>query len=54
MAKDLRLAMNAAQESNSTVLMGALASQVYNQVSSDKEYRALDFSSVFKVSEYNA
>lgn len=54
MAKDLRLAMNAAQESNSTVLMGALASQVYNQVSSDKEYRALDFSSVFKVSECSA
>ncbi|KAG2186887.1 hypothetical protein INT44_003114, partial [Umbelopsis vinacea] len=51
MAKDLRLAMNAAQESNSTVLMGALASQVYNRVSNEKEYRGLDFSSVFKVSE---
>jgi 3-hydroxyisobutyrate dehydrogenase len=49
MAKDLRLAMNAAQESNSTVLMGALASQVYNRVSNEKEYRGLDFSSVFKV-----
>ncbi|CAO3669839.1 unnamed protein product [Umbelopsis ramanniana] len=48
MAKDLRLAMNAAQESNSTVLMGALASQVYNRVSNEKEYRGLDFSSVFK------
>jgi 3-hydroxyisobutyrate dehydrogenase len=49
MAKDLRLAMNAAQESSSTVMMGALATQIYNKVSTDKEYRGLDFSSVFKV-----
>ena len=49
MAKDLRLALNAAQESKSTVLMGALAAQIYNQVSTSKGYQTLDFSSVFKV-----
>lgn len=49
MAKDLRLAVNAAQDAHSTVAIGALAAQIYNQVSSTPEYQSLDFSSVFKV-----
>ncbi|OZJ06419.1 hypothetical protein BZG36_00516 [Bifiguratus adelaidae] len=48
MAKDLRLATNAANEAKSTVMLGALASQIYNQVSSTEEYAKLDFSSIFK------
>lgn len=49
MAKDLRLAVNAANEVKSTILLGALAQQVYNQVSNTEGYERLDFSSVFKV-----
>ncbi|RUP46189.1 3-hydroxyisobutyrate dehydrogenase [Jimgerdemannia flammicorona] len=50
MAKDLRLAVNAAIEAKSTIFMGTLAQQVYNQVSNTDGYERLDFSSVFKVS----
>ncbi|KAI8609823.1 NAD binding domain of 6-phosphogluconate dehydrogenase-domain-containing protein [Chytriomyces sp. MP71] len=48
MAKDLSLAVSAAHESKSTVTLGAVAHQIYNQVSSQKEYKTKDFSSVYK------
>ncbi|KAI9338827.1 3-hydroxyisobutyrate dehydrogenase [Obelidium mucronatum] len=48
MAKDLSLAVSAAHESKSTVALGAVAHQIYNQVSSQKEYKNKDFSSVYK------
>ncbi|KAJ3241371.1 hypothetical protein HDU81_000935 [Chytriomyces hyalinus] len=48
MAKDLSLAVSAAHESKSTVTLGAVAHQIYNQVSSQKEYKTKDFSAVYK------
>ncbi|KAJ3284478.1 3-hydroxyisobutyrate dehydrogenase b [Rhizoclosmatium globosum] len=48
MAKDLSLAVSAAHESKSTVTLGAVAHQIYNQVSSQKEFKNKDFSSVYK------
>ncbi|KAJ3076272.1 hypothetical protein HDU98_004571 [Podochytrium sp. JEL0797] len=48
MAKDLGLAVAAAGESKSTVTLGAVAHQIYNQVSSQKEFKQKDFSSVYK------
>ncbi|KAI8608223.1 6-phosphogluconate dehydrogenase [Chytriomyces sp. MP71] len=48
MAKDLSLAISAAHESKSTVTLGSVAHQIYNQVSSQKEYKSKDFSPVYK------
>ncbi|KAJ3036538.1 hypothetical protein HDV00_002559 [Rhizophlyctis rosea] len=48
MAKDLGLAVAAAQEAKSTVLLGAHAHQIYNQLASSEEFGKKDFSSVFK------
>ncbi|KAJ3133517.1 hypothetical protein HK100_004377 [Physocladia obscura] len=48
MAKDLSLAVSAAHESKSTVTLGAVAHQIYNQVSTQKEYKIKDFSSIYK------
>ncbi|KAF8975025.1 hypothetical protein BGZ46_009498 [Entomortierella lignicola] len=48
MAKDLRLAVNAAVETKSTVMLGALAQQLYNQLSTSQEYEKLDFSATYK------
>ncbi|KAG0254013.1 hypothetical protein DFQ27_007090 [Actinomortierella ambigua] len=48
MAKDMRLAVNAAVETRSTVLLGALAQQLYNQMANNKEFEKLDFSAAYK------
>ncbi|KAF9976645.1 hypothetical protein BGZ73_008116 [Actinomortierella ambigua] len=48
MAKDMRLAVNAAVETKSTVLLGALAQQLYNQMANNKEFEKLDFSAAYK------
>ncbi|KAG0017314.1 hypothetical protein BGZ81_010792 [Podila clonocystis] len=48
MAKDLRLAMDAAEETKSTMLLGALAQQLYNQIASNEEYKRLDIGAAYK------
>lgn len=48
MAKDMGLAVGAANECKSTVTLGAVAHQVYNQVASTEGFKDKDFSSVFK------
>ncbi|KAI9193550.1 NAD binding domain of 6-phosphogluconate dehydrogenase-domain-containing protein [Polychytrium aggregatum] len=48
MAKDLGLAITAANEAKSTVILGGMAHQIYNQVSSTPGFEKKDFSSVFK------
>jgi 3-hydroxyisobutyrate dehydrogenase len=48
MAKDLGLAVSAAQEVKASVLLGALAGQVYTQVSGTEGFEKKDFSSVYK------
>ncbi|KAF9393110.1 hypothetical protein CPB97_000012 [Podila verticillata] len=54
MAKDLRLAVNAAVDTKSTVMLGALAQQLYNQMAANKEYEHLDFSAAYKWLSENA
>lgn len=49
MAKDLRLAMKAAMDSETNPILGTVAAQVYGDLSSTKEFGTLDFSSVYKV-----
>jgi 3-hydroxyisobutyrate dehydrogenase len=49
MAKDLRLAMKAAQDCQVNPDLGNLASEVYQKLSTTKDFDSLDFSSVFKV-----
>ncbi|KAG2207184.1 hypothetical protein INT47_012237 [Mucor saturninus] len=49
MAKDLRLAMKAAEKCNTTPELGTMASKVYEKLSTTKNFDTLDFSSVFKV-----
>jgi 3-hydroxyisobutyrate dehydrogenase len=49
MAKDLRLAMKAAEGCNANPALGTKASEVYQQLSTTKDFDSLDFSSVFKV-----
>ncbi|KAI7893745.1 3-hydroxyisobutyrate dehydrogenase [Mucor mucedo] len=48
MAKDLRLAMKAAEKCNTTPELGTMASKVYEKLSTTKNFDTLDFSSVFK------
>nr|KAJ3418508.1 hypothetical protein HK105_008232 [Polyrhizophydium stewartii] len=47
-AKDLGLAVAAANEAKSTVILGGIAHQIYNQLSTTPGYEKKDFSSVFK------
>ena len=47
-AKDLGLAVEAAQTSKSTILLGSIAHQVYNHLSALPDYQKKDFSSVFQ------
>ncbi|TPX42574.1 3-hydroxyisobutyrate dehydrogenase [Synchytrium endobioticum] len=47
MAKDLGLAVQAANEVKSTVVLGSTALQIYNQVASTPGFENKDFSSVF-------
>ena len=42
------LAINAANETKSTAVLASVSHQLYNQVMSQKEYQAKDFSSVFQ------
>ncbi|RKP33321.1 6-phosphogluconate dehydrogenase, partial [Dimargaris cristalligena] len=48
MAKDMGLAINAANESKSTVALGALSHQIYNLVGQTPGFEKKDFGSVFK------
>lgn len=48
MAKDMKLALTAASQSGSTIVLGSVASQVYNQVSKTESYGKKDFSVVYK------
>jgi 3-hydroxyisobutyrate dehydrogenase len=54
MAKDMGLAVNAASETKSTVLLASVAHQVYNQVMATPGFENKDFSSVFKWLNDNA
>ncbi|CAG8590610.1 2615_t:CDS:2, partial [Acaulospora morrowiae] len=47
-AKDLRLATNAAKDTQSTIILGTLAQQIYNILSKSPEYKKKDFSSIYK------
>ena len=47
-AKDLGLAVNAANQSRSTVILGSIANQIYNQLSTTKGLEKKDFAVVFK------
>ena len=46
--KDMGLALNAANQTRSTVFLGAAAKQIYNQVRNTEGYEKKDFSSVYK------
>ncbi len=48
MAKDMGLAVNAANETKSTVTLAAVSHQIYNQVMTTKGFESKDFSSIFK------
>ncbi|RIA98651.1 3-hydroxyisobutyrate dehydrogenase [Glomus cerebriforme] len=48
MAKDTRLAVKAANDSNSTIILGAIAQQLYNQLSKTAGYEKKDFSSIYR------
>jgi len=48
MAKDMGLAVQAANDVKSTVTLGAVAHQVYNHVGATEGFQDKDFSSVFK------
>ncbi|GAA5811978.1 hypothetical protein MFLAVUS_005425 [Mucor flavus] len=48
MAKDLRLAMKAAEGCQTSPELGTMASNVYQKLSTTKDFDSLDFSSVFK------
>lgn len=49
MAKDLRLAMKAASDSNTNPVLGSISAQIYNDLATLGDYGTLDFSSVYKV-----
>ncbi|KAI9472080.1 MAG: 3-hydroxyisobutyrate dehydrogenase [Benjaminiella poitrasii] len=49
MAKDLRLAMKAAGSCGQQPVLGTKASDIYQTLASNDEFKSLDFSSVFKV-----
>ncbi|EPB84656.1 hypothetical protein HMPREF1544_08599 [Mucor circinelloides 1006PhL] len=48
MAKDLRLAMKAAESCDASPQLGTLATNVYQKLCTTKDFESLDFSSVFK------
>jgi 3-hydroxyisobutyrate dehydrogenase len=48
MAKDMGLAVNAATETKSTVVLASLAHQVYNHVMKSPGFKNKDFSAVYK------
>lgn len=48
MAKDLRLAMKAAESCQTSPELGTMASNVYQKLSTTKDFDSLDFSSVLK------
>ncbi|CAG8561616.1 12836_t:CDS:2 [Ambispora gerdemannii] len=48
MAKDLRLAVNAANDTQSTILLGTVAQQLYNQLSETPGFKDKDFSSIYQ------
>lgn len=52
MAKDLRLAMKAAEGCQTKPELGTMASDIYQKLSTTKDFDSLDFSSVFKVNWY--
>ncbi|KAJ3144271.1 hypothetical protein HK101_002749 [Irineochytrium annulatum] len=54
MAKDLGLAVAAAGEAKATVTLGAIANQIYSQVSSTPGFEKKDFSSIYKWLNDNA
>ncbi|KAI8388003.1 3-hydroxyisobutyrate dehydrogenase [Radiomyces spectabilis] len=53
MAKDLRLAMKAAQQASNNPTLGATAAQIYNELAVTKDFDSLDFSSVYQVNSHN-
>ncbi|KAI8086129.1 3-hydroxyisobutyrate dehydrogenase [Halteromyces radiatus] len=48
MAKDLGLAMKAAESAQAHPTLGTMAAQIYAQLSNTKDFETLDFSSVYK------
>ncbi|KAJ3320725.1 hypothetical protein HDV06_005018 [Boothiomyces sp. JEL0866] len=54
MAKDMGLAVNAANETKSTAVLAGVTHQIYNQVMTTPGYEKKDFSSVFKWLNNNA
>ncbi|KAF9346908.1 hypothetical protein BGX26_001558 [Mortierella sp. AD094] len=54
MVKDISLAVDAAAETESTVLLGAMAQQLYKQLASKEEYKDLDISATYKWLSENA
>jgi hypothetical protein len=48
MAKDMSLAVAAAQDVGATVTLGAVSGQMYKQIGSQKEFSKKDFSAVYK------
>ena len=42
------LAINAANDIKSTVLLGSISHQIYNHLMCQEEFKSKDFSSVFK------
>ncbi|KAG9288485.1 hypothetical protein G9A89_015691 [Geosiphon pyriformis] len=48
MAKDLRLAVNAASDTQVTILLGTVAQQLYNQLSKTPGFENKDFSSIYR------
>lgn len=49
MAKDLRLAMKAADNAHVHPVLGTMANDVYQHLDKSEEFKSLDFSSIFKV-----
>lgn len=49
MAKDLRLAMKAAESAHVDPVLGKMANSVYQDLDKNDDYKSLDFSSIFKV-----
>ncbi|CAG8619776.1 10908_t:CDS:2 [Dentiscutata erythropus] len=47
-AKDMRLAVNAANDIQATIILGAVAQQIYNVLSKSPGYEKKDFSSIYK------
>jgi 3-hydroxyisobutyrate dehydrogenase-like beta-hydroxyacid dehydrogenase len=48
MAKDMGLAVDAAEEIGAKLILGKAAREVYDKVGQEDEFKSKDFSSVFK------